>query len=73
MKLENLGDAAVSTAVFAGIGLAVFGFAFWLMTKLAPFSVKKEIEEDQNTALAVIMAGVLIGISLIIAAAVGGN
>jgi uncharacterized membrane protein YjfL (UPF0719 family) len=73
MKLENLGDAAVSTAVFAGIGLAVFGIAFWLMTKLAPFSVKKEIEEDQNTALAVIMAGVLIGISLIIAAAVSGS
>ncbi|TMQ16752.1 MAG: DUF350 domain-containing protein [Deltaproteobacteria bacterium] len=73
MKLENLGDAVVSTAVFAGIGLAVFGIAFWLMTKLAPFSVKKEIEEDQNTALAVIMAGVLIGISLIIAAAVSGT
>jgi len=73
MKLENMGDAVVSTAVFAGIGLAVFGIAFWLMTKLAPFSVKKEIEDDQNTALAIIMAGVLIGISLIIAAAVSGS
>lgn len=73
MKLENLGEAAISTAVFAGIGLAVFGIAFWLMTKLAPFSVKKEIEEDQNIALAVIMAGVLIGISLIIAAAISGT
>ena len=73
MKLENMGDALVSTAVFAGIGLAVFGIAFWLMTKLAPFSIKKEIEEDQNTALAIIMAGVLIGISLIIAAAVSGS
>jgi uncharacterized membrane protein YjfL (UPF0719 family) len=73
MKLENLGDAVVSTAVFAGIGLAVFAIAFWLMVKIAPFSVKKEIEEDQNTALAVIMAGVLIGISLIIAAAVSGT
>jgi putative membrane protein len=73
MKLENLGDAVISTAVFAGIGLAVFGIAFWLMVKIAPFSVKKEIEEDQNTALAVIMAGVLIGISLIIAAAVSGT
>jgi putative membrane protein len=73
MKLADMGDAVVSSAVFAGIGLAVFGIAFWLMTKLAPFSVKKEIEEDQNTALAVIMAGVLIGISLIIAAAVSGK
>jgi len=73
MKLANRGEAAISTAVFAVIGLAVFAIAFWLMTKLAPFSIKKEIEEDQNVALAVIMAGVLIGISLIIAAAVGGS
>jgi uncharacterized membrane protein YjfL (UPF0719 family) len=71
MKLDNLGEAAVSSAVFAGIGLAVFGLAFWIMNKLAPFSVKKEIEEDQNTALAVIMAGVIIGVSLIIASAIG--
>jgi len=73
MKIENLGEAAINTAVFAAIGLAVFGLAFWLIVKIAPFSVKKEIEEDQNTALAVIMAGVLIGISLIIAAAVSGS
>lgn len=72
MKLGDMGDAVVSSAVFAGIGLAVFALAFYIMTKVAPFSVKKEIEEDQNVALAVIMAGVLIGISLIIAAAVHG-
>jgi uncharacterized membrane protein YjfL (UPF0719 family) len=41
--------------------------------KIAPFSVKKEIEDDQNTALAIIIAGVLIGISLIIAAAISGS
>ena len=73
MKIDNMGDAAVSSAVFAGIGLAVFGIAFWLMTKLSPFSVKKEIEEDQNVALAVIMAGVIIGVSLIISSAITGS
>jgi len=72
MKLDNLGEAAVSSAVFAGIGLAVFGIAFWIMNKVAPFPVKKEIEEDQNVALAVIMAGVIIGVSLIISSAIGG-
>jgi uncharacterized membrane protein YjfL (UPF0719 family) len=58
--------------VFAGIGLVVFGLAFWIMNKLAPFSIKKEIEEDQNTALAIIMAGVIIGVSLIIAFSIAG-
>ena len=73
MKLDNLGEAAISSAVFAGIGLVVFGLAFWIMNKLAPFSIKKEIEEDHNVSLAIIMAGVIIGISMIISAAVGGN
>ena len=41
MKLDNLGEAAISSAIFAGIGLVVFGIAFWIMNKLAPFSVKK--------------------------------
>jgi uncharacterized membrane protein YjfL (UPF0719 family) len=64
--------AAISSLIFAGIGIVVFGFAFFLMTKLAPFSVKKEIEEDQNTALGIIMAGVIIGVAIIIAAAIHG-
>jgi uncharacterized membrane protein YjfL (UPF0719 family) len=73
MKLERISEAVVSSAVFAGIGLAVFALAFFLMIKVTPFSVRKEIEEDHNTALAIIMAGVIIGISLIIAAAIGGD
>ena len=72
MKLSEMGEAVVSSAVFAGIGLLVFGIAFWIMTRVAPFSVKKEIEEDQNIALGVIMAGVIIGVALIIAAAIHG-
>jgi uncharacterized membrane protein YjfL (UPF0719 family) len=72
MKLDNMGEALVSSAVFAGIGLVVFGLAFWIMNKLAPFSIKKEIEDDQNIALAIIMAGVIIGVSLIISSAIAG-
>ena len=72
MKLSDMSDAVVSSAVFAGIGLAVFGIAFWLMTKIAPFSVKKEIEEDQNTALAIIMGAVILGIAIIVGAAFHG-
>jgi putative membrane protein len=72
MKLDHIGEAVVSSSVFAGIGLVVFGLCFWVMNKLAPFSVKKEIEEDQNTALAIIMAGVIIGVSLIISASIQG-
>ena len=36
----------------------------------APFSVRKEIEDDQNVALAIVIASVILGSALIIAAAV---
>ena len=72
MKIDQLGDALVSSAAFAGVGIVVFAAAFWIMKKLAPFSFHKEIEEDQNVALAVIIAGVLIGLALIISAAISG-
>jgi putative membrane protein len=70
--LSELPNAVISSGAFAALGIVVFALAFWLMTKIAPFSVRKEIEEDQNVALAVIMAGVIIGIALIVAAAIGG-
>jgi putative membrane protein len=63
----------VETAIFVGIGLLVFVVAFFLMTKLAPFSVRKEIEDDQNTALGIVMGSVIIGLAIIIAAAIGGG
>ena len=61
--------AAVS---FSLIGIVFFGFAIWLMTKVVPFSIRKEIEEDQNVALGIVMGAVLIGIAIIVAAAIHG-
>ena len=60
----------VSTLVYASLGVALFGLTFWLCTKIAPFSVRKEIEEDQNIALAVIIGSVFIGVAMIIGAAI---
>jgi uncharacterized membrane protein YjfL (UPF0719 family) len=70
--MNNLGEAIGSTAIFAAIGLVVFAIAFGIIVKMSPFSVRKEIEEDQNIALGIIMAGVFIGISIIIASAIHG-
>lgn len=72
MKIDELGDALVSSAAFAGVGVVVFAAAFWIMAKVAPFSFHKEIEEDQNISLGIIIAGVMIGLALIISAAIHG-
>ena len=70
VKWDELLPALVNTVIFVGIGLIVFLIAFFIMTSIAPFSVRKEIEEDQNTSLAVLMGSIIIGIAIIIAAAI---
>jgi putative membrane protein len=60
------------TLLFVLIGVAMFGFAFWLIVKLSPFSVRKELEQDHNVALAVVIAAVIIGLAIIIASAIHG-
>ncbi|MSP25502.1 MAG: DUF350 domain-containing protein [Myxococcales bacterium] len=62
----------IESAAFVAVGIVVFMLAFWLMTKIAPFSIRKEIEEDQNTALAIVIAGVIIGLAMIVSAAIHG-
>jgi putative membrane protein len=71
-NLSELGHGIVSSLIFVGIGVVVFLLAFLLITKITPFSIRKEIEEDQNTALAIVIAAVMIGLSIIIAAAIHG-
>jgi putative membrane protein len=50
----------------------VFAGAFYVMEKVMPFSIRKEIEEDHNVALGIIIAGGMIAIALVISAAVSG-
>ncbi len=71
----NLGDLTgvlLTTAIFTLFGLLVFGLAYMIIVKTSPFSIRKEIEDDQNTALAIIIGSVIIGVALIIAAAIHG-
>ena len=61
---------ALAAIVFAVIGVVLFILAFILFDKLTPGSLWKEIIEDQNTALGVLMGAVAIALAIIIAAAV---
>ena len=54
----------------SGVGIVVFAVTFWLMVKISPFSVKKEIEEDQNTSLAILYGSVFIALAILISAGI---
>ena len=72
VKMEELWPVIATTVIFVAIGLIVFALAFLIVVLVAPFSVKKEIEEDQNSALAIIIGALIIGIAIIIASAING-
>lgn len=72
IPMGQLPELIVSTLAFSAVGLVLFALAFWIMEKVSPFSIRKEIEDDQNTALAIVMGSIVIGIALIVAAAVHG-
>lgn len=72
IQWDALIRAAVSSVVFGAIGVAFFAIAFFILQKTLPFSIKKEIEEDQNVALGILIGSVIIGIAMIISAAVHG-
>jgi putative membrane protein len=72
VKWDDLVPVMATTVIFVAIGLLVFAIAFAIVVLVSPFSVKKEIEEDQNSALAIIIGALIIGIAIIIASAING-
>ncbi len=62
----------VSTVIYAAVGVLMMGLCFKVITVLVPFCVRKEIEDDQNVALAILVGSMFIGIAIIIAASISG-
>ena len=60
----------LNALVFSLLGIVTFLVAFSILDKATPYSLWKEIVEEQNTALAILVGAVSLGICIIIAAAV---
>lgn len=59
-------------AIFSILGLVILGLVWLVLVKVLPFSLRKEMEDDQNTALGIVLGCLILGISLIIAASIHG-
>lgn len=62
----------VNSIVFSVIGIIILLLTYVLIEKLTPENTWKEIVEKNNIALALIFAAFIIGISMIISAAIHG-
>lgn len=70
VRFDQLAEILVTTLIFVVIGLIFFTVAYFILSRI--FDIHHEIEEDHNTALGIIIGSIMIGISIIIAAAIHG-
>lgn len=60
----------VAALVYAVLGLIVFGVAFVVVDKLTPYHLWKELIDEKNSALAIVVGSVAIGMSIIVSSAI---
>ena len=67
--MVNIGFV-VNAIVFAFLGVIIFWISFLLIDKMTPYQLWKEIIEEHNFALAIVVGAMSLGICIIIAAAI---
>jgi putative membrane protein len=70
---SRFGLQIVATIIYILIGLAMFALAFLFLAKVVKLPIRKEIEQDQNMALAILIGSAIIGFAMIVASAVRGG
>jgi uncharacterized membrane protein YjfL (UPF0719 family) len=69
---QSLGQALGYMLLFAAIGIAVAVIGYKVFDKCTPGDLNKEIIENKNVAAAIVAAAVILGVCLIVAAAMLG-
>ena len=67
---DTLGANVIAAIVFAFLGIALLVAAFFAFDRLTPYRLWKEIIDEHNTALAILIGAIALGMSIIVAAAI---
>lgn len=67
---ENLLSNFIAALLFALLGIVVLLISFITLDLLTPYALWKEIVDQKNTALAILIGAIALGLSIIIAAAI---
>jgi putative membrane protein len=69
---QTLAQAIANMLIFAVLGIAIAVLGFKIFDKCTPGDLAKEIIENKNIAAAIVGAAVILGVCLIVAAAMIG-
>lgn len=72
LNLDALIRGAVASLLFSVIGILVFVAGFFVVRKLLPFDVHKELEVDQNVAVGLVVASFILGLAFIVGMSIHG-
>jgi len=62
--------AIFSAIIFSVVGMCSLGAGLYIFDRLTPFQFWKEICEENNTALAIVVGFSVLGLSIIVAASI---
>lgn len=62
----------LNSLVYSLVGILVFWLAFVVIDKLTPYDLWRELVEERNTALAIVIAAMCLSVAIIIASAIHG-
>ena len=71
LDFKHLALLIVESVVFSIVGVIVLMVGYKIFDLVTPFDLDHQIAEDNNTAAGIAVAGVIIALGLIVAAAVG--
>ncbi|MBN9293225.1 MAG: DUF350 domain-containing protein [Flavobacteriia bacterium] len=70
--MENYIQGILNSLIYCFIGIVLLLASYFVIEKITPEKSWKEIVENKNHALAIIFSALIIGISMIISAAIHG-
>ncbi len=56
--------------IYGAIGIAMLIIGYYVFDLLTPYSTRKELVDDQNVAVGIVVGAVVLGIAIIIGAAI---
>ena len=65
-------NALINSLVYTVIGVVIFWLAFIIVDKITPYNLWKELVEEKNVALAIVVGAMCLGIAIIVGAAIHG-
>lgn len=70
--MEYLMKPFINSILFSFLGIIILLIAYFIIEKVTPENTWKEIVEKNNTAIAIVFAAFIIGVAMIVSAAIHG-